>query len=141
MGSSGLRPAENYMDALKETESSPWTGFSELQTLFWFFDLNDKSMQVVVWAGLILSAMVVVGLNSWVAQPALWLLDFSVVAVSGGGPFMPTVGNLKFSMTFFVRPGLSGGLLACARSGRLAYSQTAIAQKQTWKVQWAADAE
>lgn len=87
MGSYGLRPAENYMQALRENESSPWAGFSRAPTVFWFFDLNDKSMQGVVWAGLFLSAMVVLGFNSWVAQLALWLLDFSIVTISGGGSF------------------------------------------------------
>jgi hypothetical protein len=90
MGSYGLRPAENYMKMLKENagnESSPWTGFHSHPTIFWFFVLNDKSMQGVVWAGLFISAAVVVGFNSWVAQLVLWLLDFSIVTISGGGSF------------------------------------------------------
>jgi hypothetical protein len=87
MGSYGLLPAEKYMGGLKEQESSPWAGFSKSPTLFWFFDLNDSNMQGVIWVGLFLSAVVVAGVNSWVVQLALWLLDFSIVTVSAATPF------------------------------------------------------
>jgi hypothetical protein len=88
MGKNGLVPAEKHMAWLAEQHpSSAWEGFTHYPALFWWIDSNDSNMQGIVWLGMLLSSLVVAGVNSWVIQLALWLLDFSIVTISGGTSF------------------------------------------------------
>ena len=89
MGEHGLQPASDAMKRLQQSvnPTSPWQGFLEHPTLFWWFDVTDFRMQSFAIAGMIFSASVVAGLNSWLVMFALWLLDFSIVTIASHTSF------------------------------------------------------
>eukprot|EP00580_Thalassiosira_gravida_P003298 CAMPEP_0201600406 /NCGR_PEP_ID=MMETSP0492-20130828/1470_1 /ASSEMBLY_ACC=CAM_ASM_000837 /TAXON_ID=420259 /ORGANISM="Thalassiosira gravida, Strain GMp14c1" /LENGTH=265 /DNA_ID=CAMNT_0048063137 /DNA_START=106 /DNA_END=900 /DNA_ORIENTATION=- len=90
MGSNGLVPARQYMDQLKQTfDDSPVQGFLSHPTLYWFIDssLEDWHLDATALIGSILSLVVVLGLDSWLAMVLLWILDFSIVTVAEGTSF------------------------------------------------------
>ena len=86
MGKNGLMPAHLYMDQIRQRYDTPIEGFLSHPTLYWFMDssLEDWHMDFTAALGAVLSALVVVGLDSWIVMLALWLLDFSIVTVASG---------------------------------------------------------
>lgn len=87
MGSHGLVPAEKHMEWMQGRHSWAWEGFIHFPALFWWTGFDDNTMYGVIWAGMILSGAVIAGVNSWLIQLALWLLQFSIVTISGGTSF------------------------------------------------------
>lgn len=87
MGTRGLVPSEQYMQHLQNSFSSSWEGFREHPTLFWWIPLTDANMDLVAFIGILLSILVVLGLNSWLCMLLLWLLDFSIVTLAEGNSF------------------------------------------------------
>ena len=89
MGKDGLMPAHLYMDQIRQRYDTPIEGFLSHPTLFWFMDssLEDWHMEYAAALGAILSALVIIGLNSWIVMLALWLLDFSIVTVAEATQF------------------------------------------------------
>lgn len=87
MGTHGLVPAEPYMAHLQTTFSSPWQGFLSHPTLFWWIPLNDITLNLVAIMGIVLSVLVMLGLNSWICMVVLWLLDFSIVTLAESNSF------------------------------------------------------
>eukprot|EP00566_Odontella_aurita_P026167 CAMPEP_0113587252 /NCGR_PEP_ID=MMETSP0015_2-20120614/34789_1 /TAXON_ID=2838 /ORGANISM="Odontella" /LENGTH=179 /DNA_ID=CAMNT_0000492859 /DNA_START=417 /DNA_END=953 /DNA_ORIENTATION=- /assembly_acc=CAM_ASM_000160 len=86
MGSGGLSPADAYMASLRsrfpDNGRGRIDGFLSHPTLFWWLDLTDDILDIVALAGLGLSALVTLGLNSWFVMALLWILDFSIVTVA-----------------------------------------------------------
>ena len=89
MGSEGLVPAINHMEQLQQNFNSPIKGFLSHPTLYWFIGttLEDWHMEATAVAGLILSILVMIGLDSFIIMVCLWLLDFSIVTVAGNNSF------------------------------------------------------
>lgn len=86
MGKQGLMPAFSYMDQLRQRYDSSLEGFLAKPTLYWFLDspLEDWHMEYTAAIGMVLSSLVVMGLDSWFVMAALWMLDFSIVTVAEG---------------------------------------------------------
>lgn len=86
MGKYGLMPAQPYMDQLRQRYDSSLEGFLARPTLYWFLTstLEDWHMECAAVLGMVLSAVVVMGLDSWLVMVALWLLDFSIVTIAEG---------------------------------------------------------
>jgi lipase maturation factor 1 len=86
IGTHGLQPASNAMKRLRQSVdpgTTPWQGFMEHPTLFWWFDVTDFRMQAFAATGMLLSSSVMLlGLNSWFVMFVLWLLDFSIVTIA-----------------------------------------------------------
>jgi hypothetical protein len=87
MGSNGLQPASDFMDSIQNKFASPWEGFQNHPTIFWWMDLQDDRMEAVALAGMTLSALVVLGEDSVILMGLLWLLDFSIVTIASGTSF------------------------------------------------------
>jgi hypothetical protein len=87
MGSNGLQPASDFMDSVQNKFASPWEGFQNHPTIFWWMDLQDDRMDAVAVAGMTLSALVVLGEDSVILMGLLWLLDFSIVTIASGTSF------------------------------------------------------
>ena len=87
MGSNGLQPASNFMDSIQSKFASPWEGFQDHPTIFWWLDLQDDRMDAVALVGMTLSALVVLGEDSVILMGLLWLLDISIVTIASGTTF------------------------------------------------------
>ena len=90
MGTHGIVPAEPYMNQLQTTtfEYSSWhVGFLSHPTLFWWIPLNDATMNAIAILGIVLSILVILGVNSWICMLLLWLLDFSIVTIAERNSF------------------------------------------------------
>lgn len=84
-GEHGLVPAS--MQVYQDRYNSKLDGFLHHPTLFWWIPFNDETMRALMFAGLVLSALVVAGLDSWLVQAALWMLDFSIVTIAQSNSF------------------------------------------------------
>ena len=97
IGSRGLQPASDYFSGVKarylsESENTfdfhgMWRGFCSHPTIFWIVPLSDQTMRYVNNAGLVLSTVVLAGINSWLAQLLLWMFYFSIVTIAEGTSF------------------------------------------------------
>ena len=87
IGMNGLEPASEFMTRLQRSVASPWQGFRSHPTLFWWLPLTDHNMDLVAIMGVLLSSLVLLGLNSWLCMFLLWLLDFSIVTINEGASF------------------------------------------------------
>lgn len=88
MGTHGIVPAGPYMQHLKSSfEYSFWHGFKTHPTLFFWIPLHDASMNALAILGIVLSFLVVSGVNSWIFMLLLWLLDFSIVTIAESNSF------------------------------------------------------
>lgn len=86
MGSGGLTPVAERFEMRKHELGSEnrLEGFMAAPSLFWFFTLNDESMQFVSLLGLALSIALMCGFFSSLLCAALWLLYFSIVTSAEG---------------------------------------------------------
>ena len=87
MGENGLQPASEWFDRLRSMHSSPWNGFFQHPTLFWWIPINDTTTDGTSLVGAFLSLLVLVGVDSWIILLLLWLLYFSIVTIAGGTSF------------------------------------------------------
>ena len=78
LGSHGLLPAREALDALGETKGRGLLAFLRLPTLF-LFDASDAAFRVGGYAGLLLSLCLLCGLANVPLLFALWLLYLSYV--------------------------------------------------------------
>lgn len=85
MGNDGLSPAHEYMNYLKARSQSPFSGFCKNPTVFWWIPLTYRG--TIENTGLALSILVILGVNSWLLQFALWILYFSIVTVANASSF------------------------------------------------------
>ena len=86
IGSAGLAPITDIMPKLRsslpENDGSIFKAFVRYPTLFWFVSPSDVNLSRITNFGLILSVLITLGLNSWLAMLLLWILDFSIVTVA-----------------------------------------------------------
>mmetsp|Transcript_6789 Transcript_6789/g.13862 ORF Transcript_6789/g.13862 Transcript_6789/m.13862 type:complete len:594 (-) Transcript_6789:101-1882(-) len=92
MGSNGLLPAHSHFDRLRSQFQNPIRGFLTHPSIFWFIldssaSVEDWHMDAVAIAGMALSSLVVLGLDSWLIMSLLWLLDFTIVTLAEGTSF------------------------------------------------------
>ena len=87
MGTYGLEPAQPYVEGLKERYSDPWRGFLHHPTVFWWLKLNDINLNRLGLAGMMLSMVTILGVESWILQAFLWLGYLSIVTIAGGNSF------------------------------------------------------
>ncbi|HVH99911.1 MAG TPA: lipase maturation factor family protein [Enhygromyxa sp.] len=80
IGSVGLTPIEAWLDRLARHHGSRDAAFWEVPTLLWF-DHSDVSLRAIAIAGLVISALVVLGLENAFAFVLLWILYLSIVHV------------------------------------------------------------
>ena len=89
MGCNGLVPAKNHMEQLQLNFNSPIEGFLSHLTLYWFIGttLEDWHMEATAIIGMILSILVMIGLDSFIIMVCLWLLDFTIFTAAGNNSF------------------------------------------------------
>jgi len=88
IGSDGLVPAKSYMSEIRSRyPNSNLHGFFAQPTLFWWIPLTDAWLDAFSIFGIVLSSLVVLGLDSWLLLFLLWLIDFSVVTVASSSSF------------------------------------------------------
>ena len=87
MGEDGLVPASPYMSRMRSNYDSNLDAFRSHPTLFWWIPLTDTNLDGFAIAGLILSFLLTVGIDSWLILVMLWLLDFSIVTVAETNSF------------------------------------------------------
>jgi hypothetical protein len=87
LGKNGLQPAFAFLKRLRTSYDSNWQAFLQHPTLFWWIPVTDANMDAVAVVGIILSAIVVLGVDSWLIMVSLWLLDFSIVTLAEGTSF------------------------------------------------------
>ncbi|HVE82789.1 MAG TPA: lipase maturation factor family protein [Myxococcales bacterium] len=80
VGHRGLLPADLYLSEVAQTHGGAGASFWKLPTVFWL-SASDPAMAVAGWAGLLLSAAVMLGLTNAAAMFVLWALYLSVVHV------------------------------------------------------------
>ena len=89
MGQYGLMPAQEHWETrIQRQYSSPWNGFMNHPSIFWWIPLNDSSLLSVYGCGVLVSSLsLFLSINSWLLQLILWLLYFSVVTSAEGTTF------------------------------------------------------
>jgi hypothetical protein len=80
LGNVGLTPVEAWLDRLAGHHGSRSAAFWEVPTLLWF-DHSDTSLRAIAIAGLVISVLVVLGLENAFAFLLLWILYISIVHV------------------------------------------------------------
>ena len=80
IGSVGLTPVEPYLDAIADFQRSRSNVAWKLPSVFWL-DHSDATLQGVAWAGLVLSGLVVLGVENAVVMLLLWALYMSITNV------------------------------------------------------------
>ena len=60
LGENGLTPAKPYFNQLHERYKTPWDGFLDKPTLFWWWEANDENIFVVACLGIVASVNPVV---------------------------------------------------------------------------------
>ena len=80
VGSNGLLPADNYLDAIGSRFDLKLDAFMEFPTIFWFH-LSDTFLSILAWAGVLLSLVVVMGFANVPILFVMWALYFSFVSI------------------------------------------------------------
>ena len=80
VGEHGLLPAKVYLERLAADFGSRADGFLQLPSLFWF-DVSDRFLVAMAWAGVGLSALVLLGFANAVIMALLWALYMSFVHI------------------------------------------------------------
>lgn len=80
IGSGGLTPIEPWLERLARHHGSRSAAALEVPTLLWL-DHSDATLQVIALAGLLIAALVVLGLENAFAFVLLWILYLSIVHV------------------------------------------------------------
>ena len=80
LGETGLTPIAPFLERVAESHPSRREAMGQLPSLFWF-DASDTALTFVAWAGTLVAALVVLGLEHGAAWLLLWVLYFSIVAV------------------------------------------------------------
>lgn len=88
MGRDGILPA-NLDSILQQYRGQLLQGFVKHPMIFWFgIPFHDTTLRMVIASGWLLSSLVAFwGVNSWLIQVMLWLLDFTIVTVSSHTSF------------------------------------------------------
>jgi hypothetical protein len=79
LGSRGLLPVAQFLP-YAHARLGP-AAYWKIPTLFWLLGSSDGTMQAACWAGVVLSAAVLLGATNAVVQVALWVLYLSFVHV------------------------------------------------------------
>ena len=87
MGEDGLVPASPYVSRMRSSYESNFDAFRSHPTLFWWIPLTDANLDGFATAGLVLSLLLTVGIDSWLILVMLWLIDFSIVTVAETNSF------------------------------------------------------
>lgn len=87
IGSYGLQPAAASFSAITDRYATPWEGFAEHPTIFWWIELSDGTLEAVYLSGLTLSCLVILGQDSMMIMLLLWLLYFSVITIASATSF------------------------------------------------------
>ena len=80
IGSGGLLPVENYLEAVSRALGSRSAGFLRLPSLFWVWH-SDAALLTVAWVGFALSCGVAAGFANMPVMAVLWFLYISIVHV------------------------------------------------------------
>lgn len=80
IGSDGLLPAVTFLTRVQAQLDGRWSAFWRLPTVFWFGH-SDATLGVCVVLGLVLSALVALGLGNAPLLAGLWLLYLSFVHI------------------------------------------------------------
>jgi len=80
IGEQGLTPAANYLEAVGTESDSVITNFFRFPTLFWIH-VSDQWMLYLVWLGILLSLLVILGYANSIIMFMLWLLYLSFVHI------------------------------------------------------------
>ena len=80
IGRDGLLPAQTFLAEVAASAGSRSAGFRELPSLFWL-GASDRFLQGSAWAGLLLSAAVVLGASNAALMALLWFLYMSFVHI------------------------------------------------------------
>lgn len=80
IGSNGLLPADNYLDAVGSGFDSGLDAFVEFPTLFWLH-ISDSLLKILAWVGVLLSIVVVLGFANVPILLVMWFLYFSFVNI------------------------------------------------------------
>jgi len=79
---------KGYWEPLQDRIQTPWQGFLQFPSFFWWIPLTDSSMHTVEVVGVALSALVcLTGRSTWLWQALLWMLYFSIVTTANGTSF------------------------------------------------------
>lgn len=89
MGQNGLQPAMDYWPRLQaHLDTSPWHGFLQYPSLFWWIPLGDSTMDGVAMLGMVVSFLALTGVYvSWLSIAILWLVQFSLINMSAHTAF------------------------------------------------------
>lgn len=82
IGHHGLTPADAMLERVEEHFGGRWEAFRELPTLF-YWNCSDAALQGVAWAGVILSAIVLLGYANAPLLLILWALYMSIIHAGG----------------------------------------------------------
>ena len=80
MGSNGLLPANNFLNAVGSQHASKIDSFIRLPTIFWLH-ISDRFMLALAWVGVAVSLLVLVGFANAPIMFFLWIVYMSFVHV------------------------------------------------------------
>jgi len=80
LGSSGLLPADNFLDAYGSRFGSNVDAFVALPSIFWV-GISDNALLILSWIGVILSLVVLIGYANSILMFVLWALYMSFVHI------------------------------------------------------------
>jgi hypothetical protein len=81
IGPDGLEPADTMLSSLIVRSGSRWAAFVALPTLFVWTGASAAALSAVAWAGVVVSALVLLGVENAVVNLVLWALYLSIVQV------------------------------------------------------------
>jgi hypothetical protein len=80
VGQQGLLPAGVYLDRVAAQLGSRMAGFAQMPSVFWF-NISDPFLQGLGWAGVALSAVVMLGYANAIILGLLWAMYMSFIHV------------------------------------------------------------
>jgi len=80
IGDNGLLPADNLLSALETRFSGNLAAFVKVPTVF-LFHFSDKFLLILAWAGVVLSAVILVGFANGLMLLVLWFLYMSFIHI------------------------------------------------------------
>jgi len=80
IGHEGLLPADLMVKRVVERFDGPWEVFWEAPSIFWFH-CSDAMIQVVTWAGVVISFLVLCGYANAIMMFVLWALYLSLLPI------------------------------------------------------------
>ncbi len=80
IGSDGLLPVGNYLNAVSDAFGSSAAGFRHLPSVFWF-NHSDNMLLAVSWIGFVLSLIVLAGFANAPLMVVLWFLYLSIAHI------------------------------------------------------------